>query len=283
MRLRTTTIGSYPKPELTPGAKGFDVRRGRWSATWTEAEYEATMTDDARAALDCAVAEVVAEQAEIGIDVVTDGEIRREHYIYYHCGHLAGFDFMRLAKQVMRDGGWVAEVPVVVGPIRAGAPFLVRDWRVAQAATDRPVKVALPGPLTIIESTADSFYGDERRLASDLAAALSVEIRALAAAGCRWIQIDEPVFARDPAKANAFGIEAVARCFHGLPPGVRRVLHICCGYPSSLDDDNYPKADPASYFGLADALDAAPVDAVSIEDAHRHNDLRLLDRCGSRR
>jgi 5-methyltetrahydropteroyltriglutamate--homocysteine methyltransferase len=88
MRLQTTTIGSYPKPERAPGVNSFDFRRGRWSATWTEAEFVATMTDDAQAAFDRAVAEVVAEQAEIGIDVVTDGEIRREHYIYYHCRHL---------------------------------------------------------------------------------------------------------------------------------------------------------------------------------------------------
>ncbi|MBA2476419.1 MAG: hypothetical protein H0V40_10750 [Actinobacteria bacterium] len=108
--------------------------------------------------------------------------------------------------------------------------------------------------------------------------ALNTEIRALAAAGCRWIQIDEPVFARQPGKASDYGIELLARCFQGVPGEVTRVVHICCGYPSGLDLDEYPKADAESYFLLADALDAAPVDMVSIEDAHRHNDLRLLER-----
>lgn len=278
MPLLTTTIGSYPKPPYAPVASAFDQRRGTWSPTRTRDEYLAGRSVHAEAELDRAVREVVAEQAAIGIDVPTDGEARREHYIYYHCRHLTGFDFASLVPREMRGGGWKAAVPCVTSPIRAGTSFLPRDWRVAQAATDRPVKMTIPGPLTIIASTADAFYGDERQLAAALADALNIEVRRLAEAGCRWIQIDEPVFARDPAKASAFGIEMLARCFEGLPAGVRRVVHVCCGYPSALDLDDYPKADSKSYFLLAEALDAAPVDAVSIEDAHRHNDLRLLER-----
>ena len=225
--------------------------------------------------------EVVAEQTGIGIDVPTDGEIRREHYIYYHCRQLEGFDFTSLVTRSMRDGGWVADVPAVTGPIRAGAAFLVRDWQVAQSATDQPVKLTLPGPLTIAASTHDAYYGDDRRLSDALAAALNVEILRLAEAGCRFVQIDEPVFAREPERALAFGIDAIARCFHGVPAEVRRIVHVCCGYPSSLDTEDYPKADRDAYFELADPLEAAPLDAVSIEDAHRHNDLRLLERFGS--
>jgi 5-methyltetrahydropteroyltriglutamate--homocysteine methyltransferase len=275
MPLLTTTIGSYPKPDYAPVANAFDLERGRWSSIGPSAEH---LRRDAEAQLDRAVREVVAEQTAIGIDVPTDGEVRRENYIHYHCRHLDGFDFANRTLKVMRDGGWRAEVPTVIGPIRPGAAFLAHDWRVAQAATSRPVKMTVPGPLTITASTADAFYGDERRQAEALADALNVEIRRLAEAGCRWIQVDEPVFARDPANAANFGIELLARCFHGVPAGVRRVVHICCGYPSALDIDDYPKADPASYFLLADPLDAAPVDAVSIEDAHRPNDLRLLER-----
>ena len=124
----------------------------------------------------------------------------------------------------------------------------------------------------------DAHYGDQRRLAMDLAAVLNVEIGRLAAAGCRWIQVDEPVFARKPVPALDYGVEALARCFHDVPAGVTRTVHICCGYPAGVDDDTYPKADRGAYFTLADALEAAPVDAISLEDAHRHNDLTLLER-----
>jgi len=273
MPLLTTTIGSYPKPPHAPVPASFD---GTWRSTADVVDRVLSERDHEE--IDRAVHEVVAEQVAIGIDVPTDGEIRREHYIYYHCRHLGGFDFDGLVPKVMRDGGWTDLVPVTSGPITAGAPFLARDWRVAQAATDRPVKATVPGPLTITASSADAWYGDERRRATDLADALNVEIRRLAAAGCGWIQVDEPVFVRDPALANELGVELLARCFHAVPDHVRRVVHMCCGYPSSLDEDDYPKADAGCYALVAAALDAAPVDVVSIEDAHRHNDLGLLER-----
>jgi len=276
MALLTTTIGSYPKPPYAPVPAGFDGRT--WIPT-AHADHQVGVSTDRNVAdIDRAVHEVVSEQAGLGIDVPTDGEIRREHYIYYHCRRLAGFDFTALVPRVMRDGGWSDLVPVTTGRVSAGDPFLVRDWQVAQAATDRPVKATIPGPLTILASTADGWYGDEQRRASDVADALNVEIRRLVAAGCRWIQVDEPVFVRDPALANEDGIELLARCFHGVAGGVQRIVHICCGYPSTLDEHDYPKADPDSYLLVADALDSAPVDAVSIEDAHRHNNLALLER-----
>lgn len=90
--------------------------------------------------------------------------------------------------------------------------------------------------------------------------------------------MDEPVFARHPERALAFGFDLLSRCFHGVTSATNRAVHICCGYPSALDLPAYPKADSHSYFQLAEALDAADVDAVSLEDAHCHNDLTLLER-----
>ena len=86
------------------------------------------------------------------------------------------------------------------------------------------------------------------------------------------------MLARQPEAALAYGVDNLDRCFHGLPAGVHRVMHMCCGYPDRLDRDDYPKADPDSYPRLAEALDGSCIDAVSIEDAHRHNDLTLLER-----
>ncbi len=121
------------------------------------------------------------------------------------------------------------------------------------------------------------FYADERQLAFDLAAALNYEIRALAEAGCAYIQIDEPLFARNVERALDYGVECLDRCFDGVANTVTRVLHMCCGYPEHLDDRHYHKADPASYFRLAQAVDASTIGQVSLEDAHRHNDLSLLE------
>ena len=279
MPLLTTTIGSYPKPDDTPVPGWFAIHdRHRTNPTEAYSAFLRNMPEGAPAALDRATEEVVREQAAIGIDVPTDGEVRREHYIYYHLRHLQGFDFDRLSVKIMRGGAWRAEIPTVVGPVAAGPEFLVRDWRTAQGVTDRRVKITLPGPLTIMDSTADAHYGDERKLAFALADALNVEIRRLAEAGCSWIQIDEPVFARQPESALDYGMEALGRCFAGISAPVARAVHICCGYPRALDQEDYPKADRRAYFALADAIEDAPVDAVSIEDAHRPNDLRLLER-----
>ncbi|MCL4765673.1 MAG: cobalamin-independent methionine synthase II family protein [Hyphomicrobiaceae bacterium] len=282
MPLLTTTIGSYPKPAGVHVPNWFDVRRshapGEWHPTKAYDNYLKSGGGSDEVALDNGTVEVVHEQVAADIDVPTDGEIRREHYIYYQCRHLSGFDFAGLTHKAMRQGSWVAEVPTVRGPIKIASPILPRDWRIAQSATDRPVKITLPGPMTIIDSTADAYYGDERRLAVDLADALNAEVRALAEAGCRWIQIDEPVFAREPDRALTYGIDLLARCFHGVPATAKRAVHICCGYPSALDLETFPKANASAYFQLSAALEAAPVDAISIEDAHRHNDLSLLER-----
>jgi 5-methyltetrahydropteroyltriglutamate--homocysteine methyltransferase len=171
----------------------------------------------------------------------------------------------------------MAAVPTITGPIKARAGFLVRDWRVAQAVTEKPVKITLPGPLTIIDSTYNSFYEDERKLAADLAIAINIEVRKLAESGCLWIQIDEPIFAREPDKTLAFGIENIERCFYGIQAKVNRTIHICCGYPDRIDSDQYKKAPSQNYFRLAKALDEAALDVISIEDAHRPNDLSLLE------
>lgn len=276
----TTTIGAYPKPGYVPVLDWFSAEAAADAAAPTES-YAATL---ARAGaglediLDRATREAVAEQDELGIDIPTDGEVRRENYIHYHCRHLDGFDFRQLGEKTMR-GHYRARLPTIAGPVAAAAPFLVRDWQMAQAATAKPVKITLPGPLTIGDSVVDRFYADDpRRRGEALAGALNVEIRRLADAGCRYIQVDEPVFARQPENALAFGIDHLERCFHGVGAGITRAIHACCGYPARLDQDDYPKAPQDSYLALADALDRSSVEMISIEDAHRRNDPRLLER-----
>ncbi len=280
MPLVTTTIGAYPKPDYVPIPDWFRNASGPDTRDPT-AGYAAALErlgDEAEALFARGAQEIIDDQVHAGIDIPTDGEVRRENYIHYHCRHLDGIDFDRLTAKEVRGGTYKADLPSIVGPVKAGQPFLPHDWRVAQSFTDRPVKITMPGPMTITDTTADVHYNDDRKLGADLAAALNAEIRALAEAGCIWIQVDEPVLARKPKQALDYGIENLDRCFHGVPAEVQRVMHMCCGYPDKLDRDDYPKADPGSYFQLADAVERSAVDIVSIEDAHRPNDLALLER-----
>ncbi len=279
MQLMTTTIGAYPKPPDAPVPMWSEMGRHRREAP-TEV-YDGLVehqSGEVRRTLDRMTVDAVREQVDCGITIPTDGEIRREHYVYYHCRHLSGIDFDHLTGKSMRDGSWTARVPTVRGELGAGAPFLTEDWRVAQSATGREVKITVPGPLTISDSIANEHYPDRASLARALADVLNIEIRRLAEAGCKWIQVDEPLFARQLDETLTFGIECLERCFVGMPDGVTRAVHICCGYPVRLDEPNPAKADAGSYIALSPALDEADVDAVSIEDAHRPNDLSLLER-----
>lgn len=272
MPLKTTCIGAYPKPDYVPITDWFQV--GHDAEDYTDKvmkSWEAGQTDAAVALMDKATAAAVGDQIACGIDIPTDGEIRRENYVHYQCRHFEGFDFANLTQRTLRNGAYVSELPTIRGPVKARpVSVLTRDWQVAQAASDRPVKITLPGPMTISDTTADEYYHDAARQAADLADALNHEVRALAEAGCTFIQIDEPIFARKPEGALAYGIEALDRCFHGVPKGVTRVMHMCCGYPNKLDDTDYPKADPGAYLQIARALDGH-VDQISVEDSHRHN------------
>ena len=276
MPLKTTCIGAYPKPNYVPIAGWFQV--GHDAADYNDQVLRNwSESPDIQDALDRATADVIADQIACGIDVPTDGEVRRENYVHYQCRHFDGFDFENLTKRILRNGAYVAELPTIRSQVRAqGNSVLTRDFQVAQAASDRPVKITLPGPMTISDTTANEFYSDPRQQAFDLAAALNTEIQALAKAGCKHIQIDEPIFARKPDAALDYGTEALRRCFDGLPNDVTRVMHMCCGYPNRLDDTDYPKADQDSYIKIARAVDGL-ADQISIEDAHRHNPPELFE------
>jgi 5-methyltetrahydropteroyltriglutamate--homocysteine methyltransferase len=278
--VKTTCIGAYPKPDYVKLPDWFNHPDGTDTSDPT-ALWEQAMADlgpDADKVIERGVTEAIADQISCGIDIPTEGEIGRENYIHYHCRHLNGFDFANLTSKPVRGGNFEAKLPTIIGTISAKEIFLVNDWRRGQSTTERPVKITMPGPMTISDTNADAFYLDPAKLGRDIAEALNKEVRALADAGCIHIQIDEPLFARKPQAALDFGFENLERAFHGCSSRVQKTVHMCCGYPDKLDREDYPKADLDSYFQIADAIEDSCIDAVSFEDAHRHNDLKLLER-----
>ena len=282
MTLETTCIGAYPKPDYVPMRDWFNLEQGltEGSGSVTRQANALQGTDDPEIEelYIKATREAVEDQIACGVTIPTDGEQRRENYIHYHCRHMAGFDFDNLTMRVLRDGAYSAELPTIRGKIEPrGDHFLDYDYKVAQSFSDRPIKITVPGPTTIMDTCANKFYSDNKQLAFDLADALNFEIKALADAGCTYIQVDEPLFARNVDRALDYGVECLDRCFDGVDDRVTRVMHMCCGYPEHLDDEKYHKADPACYFRLAKAVDGSSVHQVSLEDAHRHNDLSLLE------
>jgi 5-methyltetrahydropteroyltriglutamate--homocysteine methyltransferase len=286
--LETTTLGAFPKPGYVPVRDWFDIARetGGMNSSQTTRDYTTDSQDisDAHEALFVRAAkEVIDIQLRAGISIPTDGEVRRENYIHYHCRHLDGFDFVNLEHRVLRDGAYETDLPAIRSAVgHSGKFYGGHDYLASQGVSSRPVKFTLPGPLTIMDTTADCFYDDRPKLNAALAETVNTEILGLVEAGCKYIQVDEPLFARKVEDALDFGMEGLERCFHGVPKSVTRVVHMCCGYPDHLDDHDYKKADPDSYHRLASAIDRAAFDQISIEDAHCCNDLTLLDKFHSK-
>ena len=275
----TTVIGAYPKPDYLKITDWFNAKGGTDTANPTKF-YEneiKKMGSNAELIFNKAAKEVIRDQLDCGIDIITDGEIRRENYIHYHCRYLNGVDFNTLTEKVARTGNYKCWLPTITNKISAADPFLVDEWKNNQSLSNKPVKVTIPGPMTIMDTIANTYYKSDEEMGYDLAIAINTEIKRLVDAGCKYIQVDEPLFARKPDNALAFGIKNLEKCFDGVNQSdVEKITHICCGYPDKIDAVDYPKAPLDSYKKIAKALDSSKIDSVSIEDAHRYNDLSLL-------
>src|SRR4051812_24068606 len=174
-----------------------------------------------------------------GIDILTDGEMRRESYSNHFSNALDGVDVDNPAQGLSRRGR-PDILPRIVGPIRRREPVNVRDVQVLRANTDRAIKITVPGPFTMSQQAVDEYYGDDERAALDYAAALNEEIHDLVAAGADVIQIDEPYIQARVEKARQFAIPAINRALQGVT--VTTVLHTCFGYGvlvGSKDDSAY--------------------------------------------
>src|SRR6266571_4558680 len=227
MLLPTTLVGSYPQPDwLIDRAKlSKQVPRVRAQDLW--------LVDQPRldAAQDDATLLAIRDQERAGLDIITDGEQRRERYSNRFATALAGIDLDNPGKTPNRTGGF-STVPRVVGPIRRKHPVEVRDVEFLRANTQRMIKMTVPGPFTMSAQCQDDFYHDEEKLALDYAAAVNAEIKDLFAAGANIVQIDEPWMQSRPQKARSYGLKALDQALAGV--GARPAVHHCLPYPAAL-------------------------------------------------
>ncbi len=267
--LRTTVVGSYPQPDWLVDRAALGARlppRTRAPEVWR------IPPDLLQQAQDDATLLAVRDMERAGIDIVTDGEIRRESYSNRFATSLLGMDTENPGTALDRTGH-PNPVPRVVGPIRRAGPVQVRDLEFLKAATDRRVKVTLPGPFTMSQQLQDDYYKDEAALALDLAAAVNGEVRDLFAAGADVVQIDEPYLQARAAKAALFALPAINRAMEGVDG--TKALHTCFGYAHIVHDR------PRGYPFLAELADAA-VDQISIESAQQKVDLSILGSLGAK-
>ena len=264
MLLPTTLVGSYPQPDWLIDRKRLVEMvppRARARELWRVDEPWLEQAQDDATIL------AIREQERAGIDIISDGEMRRESYSNRFATSLEGMDSEHPGQVPSRTPGRIQIVPRVVGKIRRRTPVQVRDVEFLRANTDRRIKITIPGPFTMTQQLLDEYYGDETALAMDCAAALNEEIRDLFAAGADVVQLDEPFLQARPEKARGFGVQAIDRAIEGVSGAT--AVHVCFGYAARV------KHKPSAYSFLPE-LERSNVDQVSIETAQPKLDCAVL-------
>jgi 5-methyltetrahydropteroyltriglutamate--homocysteine methyltransferase len=260
----TTVVGSYPQPDwLVDKAvlRAQRVPRVRVPELWRVAGSHLLEAQDDATLL------AIRDMERAGIDILTDGEMRRESYSNHFATALEGVDMTRPGMLTGRLGS--IAVPRVVGRVRRVHPVEARDMAFLRANTVRLAKITLPGPFTMTQQAKDEHYGDPEALAMDFAAAVNAEALDLEAAGADIIQLDEPWVRNDPDAARRYAVKAINRALEGLK--VTTVVHLCFGYAAVMGS----AAKPSGYSFLAE-LAACAADQISIEAAQPRLDLGVL-------
>ena len=264
-RMLTSLVGSYPQPEWLVDREKLRSRlppRVRARDLWRiDPEY-------LREAQDAAVLMAVRDQENAGLDIITDGEMRRESYSNYFVAGLAGVDIDEPGSVLDRSGNPMP-APRVTGEIRRRAPVEVRDVEFLREVTRKPIKVTVPGPFTMAAQADNQFYQHPRDVAFAFADAVREEVGELFAAGADVVQLDEPWMESRADAAREYGLETLHRALDGVTGTT--ALHICFGYPLFVPDHK------RTYRYLPE-LAAAPVDQISIETAQASLDLEVLER-----
>ena len=269
----TTVVGSMPKPpwlyrQAPLDAKGFDHH-----GTGSDWLLSGDALHDAQ---DDAVRLAIYDQETAGVRIISDGEQRRKTYLTYVTSQLSGFDYETLAEKWIRDGRRLAQVGRCTGPVEWLGPMVVDDLAFLLTQTTSPVKVTLPGPMTVTDSTFDAYYGDERTFALAVADAINREAKALDALGPAVIQFDEPVFSRYPEKVAEWGIEALDRCAAGL--NAQTAVHVCYSYTIP----GVPRPIKPSYPLILAELERSQIDQLALEFQAPQLDPALLELCPSK-
>jgi len=270
MLFPTTLVGSYPQPEWLIDRKKLAGRfppRVRAKELWRIPEpWLAGAQDDATIL-------AIKAQEDAGLDIVSDGEIRRESYSNRFATALEGVDLDNPGTALDRSGH-PNPVPRIVGPIRRRHPVEVDDLKFLRRHTTRPVKMTVPGPFTMSQQAQNDYYASEEEAAMAYAVAVNEEMRDLFAAGADIVQVDEPYMQARPEKARQFGLKALNRAFEGLTGTT--AVHICFGYAAIIHQR------PSGYSFLPEFA-ACSCLQVSIETAQSNLDCAVLARLEGKR
>jgi 5-methyltetrahydropteroyltriglutamate--homocysteine methyltransferase len=261
----TSLVGSYSQPDWLIDREKLAGRlppRTRAKELWRVApEWLEQAQDDATIL-------AIRDQERAGLDIITDGEMRRESYSNRFATELEGVDIDNPGTAMDRSGH-PNPVPRVVGKVRRKHPVQVRDLQFLRANTDRKIKMTVPGPFTMTQQAQNDYYETDEALAMDYAAAVNEEIKDLFAAGADIVQMDEPYLQARPEKARQYGVKALKRALDGVKGTT--AIHLCFGYAAIIHER------PSGYSFLPE-LAQAPVNQISIETAQSSLDCSVLEK-----
>ena len=262
-RLLTTVVGSYPQPQWLVNHDALltsRVPRVRLPNMWRIPEaYLEQAQDDATLV-------AIRDMERAGLDIISDGEMRRESYSNRFATALDGIDLDN-PGQVIGGNGATTPVPRVVGPIRRSRPVQVRDVEFLRANTDRRIKATVPGPFTLAQQAQNEYYPDRESLAMDYAVCVNEEVKAMFAAGADIVQLDEPWVRANPDEARKYAVPAINKALEGVTGPT--ALHLCFGYAAVVSGK------PSGYTFLTELEDSV-VGQISIEAAQPQLDLSIL-------
>ena len=263
MLFQTTIAGSLPKPEWLAEPNKLWAPWKLQGAELVNAKRDATLL-------------AVKVQEDAGIDLVTEGEQARQHFVHGFLERVDGIDFAHKVEMGIRKDRYKAMVPQVVAPLQLKGRVHADEARAARAHTTRKLKFTLPGPMTIIDTLSDNYYGDRVKMAFAFADLLNAEAKALQADGVDMVQFDEPAFNVFLDEVNDWGIEALTRAAQGLTCAT--AVHICYGYGIKANTDWKESlgAEWRQYEQIFPAIDASPIQQVAIECRNSHVPLELL-------
>jgi len=261
--LETTIAGSLPKPAWLAETNKLWPEWRQSGAALDEAKRDATLL-------------AIKEQEDSGIDIVTDGEQARQHFVHGFLERIEGIDFVHKVEMGIRNDRYKAMVPVVTGPLRLTGRVHEMEARHARAHTTRKLKFTLPGPMTIVDTIADRHYGDKVALAMAFAALVNQEARALQEDGVDVIQFDEPAFNVYMDEVSAWGIDALHKAIDGLT--CTTAVHICYGYgiKANIDWKTTLGGEWRQYEQTFPALAHSRIDQVSLECSHAKVPMHLM-------
>jgi len=267
--LETTIAGSLPKPSWLAKPRMLWAPWQFAGEELAEAKRDATLL-------------ALKEQEDAGIDIVTDGEQSRQHFVHGFLEHIEGVDFTRQIAMGIRNNRYQALVPTVTGPLQRKASVHAVEAGIARAHTKRKLKFTLPGPMTIVDTIADAHYGDKVKLAMAFAGLLNDEARELEAIGVDVIQFDEPAFNVYTKAVTEWGIAALHRAAEGL--ACKTAVHICFGYgiKANIDWKASLGSEWRQYEAIFPALAASRIDQISLESAGAKVPIELLGLLGGK-